>query len=110
MVGAAGLEPATVGLEIRCSIRLSYAPALVICLSLQEMFQPQQSHSQPPEAHYAAPNGPASSYARRRAPPPSAPGEAADKAGGGKSGTLCIPRALCKTELVLTPFVAGSHL
>ena len=27
MVGAAGLEPATVGLEIRCSIRLSYAPA-----------------------------------------------------------------------------------
>ena len=28
MVGAAGLEPATLGLEIRCSIRLSYAPAL----------------------------------------------------------------------------------
>src|SRR5580698_4280746 len=27
MVGAAGLEPATAGLEIRCSIRLSYAPA-----------------------------------------------------------------------------------
>src|SRR5581483_8880677 len=27
MVGAAGLEPATLGLEIRCSIRLSYAPA-----------------------------------------------------------------------------------
>jgi hypothetical protein len=27
MVGAAGIEPATVGLEIRCSIRLSYAPA-----------------------------------------------------------------------------------
>ena len=26
MVGAAGLEPATTGLEIRCSIRLSYAP------------------------------------------------------------------------------------
>ena len=26
MVGAAGIEPATVGLEIRCSIRLSYAP------------------------------------------------------------------------------------
>jgi hypothetical protein len=26
LVGAAGLEPATVGLEIRCSIRLSYAP------------------------------------------------------------------------------------
>ena len=26
MVGAAGFEPATVGLEIRCSIRLSYAP------------------------------------------------------------------------------------
>ena len=26
MVGAAGIEPATVGLEIRCSIQLSYAP------------------------------------------------------------------------------------
>ena len=30
MVGAAGIEPATVGLEIRCSIRLSYAPAFVV--------------------------------------------------------------------------------
>src|SRR5512133_4335471 len=29
MVGAAGIEPATLGLEIRCSIRLSYAPALI---------------------------------------------------------------------------------
>jgi hypothetical protein len=28
LVGAAGIEPATVGLEIRCSIRLSYAPVL----------------------------------------------------------------------------------
>ncbi len=27
LVGAAGFEPATLGLEIRCSIRLSYAPA-----------------------------------------------------------------------------------
>ena len=26
IVGAAGIEPATLGLEIRCSIRLSYAP------------------------------------------------------------------------------------
>ena len=26
VVGAAGIEPATLGLEIRCSIRLSYAP------------------------------------------------------------------------------------
>ncbi len=26
MVGAAGIEPATTGLEIRCSIQLSYAP------------------------------------------------------------------------------------
>jgi hypothetical protein len=26
LVGAAGLEPATLGLEIQCSIRLSYAP------------------------------------------------------------------------------------
>ena len=26
LVGAAGFEPATAGLEIRCSIRLSYAP------------------------------------------------------------------------------------
>jgi hypothetical protein len=29
LVGAAGVEPATAGLEIRCSIRLSYAPTLV---------------------------------------------------------------------------------
>ena len=29
MVGAAGFEPATAGLEIRCSIRLSYAPGLL---------------------------------------------------------------------------------
>ena len=29
MVGAAGIEPATLGLEIRCSIRLSYAPGLL---------------------------------------------------------------------------------
>src|ERR1700730_3063886 len=28
VVGAAGLEPATTGLEIRCSIQLSYAPRL----------------------------------------------------------------------------------
>ena len=27
LVGAAGLEPATAGLEIRCSIQLSYAPS-----------------------------------------------------------------------------------
>ena len=27
LVGAAGFEPATAGLEIRCSIRLSYAPS-----------------------------------------------------------------------------------
>jgi hypothetical protein len=27
LVGAAGLEPATLGLEIRCSIHLSYAPS-----------------------------------------------------------------------------------
>src|SRR5580704_12671093 len=30
MVGAAGIEPATAGLEIRCSIRLSYAPSVVL--------------------------------------------------------------------------------
>src|ERR1700722_12694748 len=29
LVGAAGFEPATLGLEIRCSIRLSYAPVCV---------------------------------------------------------------------------------
>jgi len=28
LVGAAGIEPATLGLEIRCSIRLSYAPGI----------------------------------------------------------------------------------
>jgi hypothetical protein len=27
LVGAAGIEPATLGLEIRCSILLSYAPS-----------------------------------------------------------------------------------
>jgi hypothetical protein len=27
VVGPAGLEPATLGLEIRCSIRLSYGPS-----------------------------------------------------------------------------------
>jgi hypothetical protein len=30
LVGAAGLEPATPGLEIPCSIRLSYAPIKLI--------------------------------------------------------------------------------
>jgi hypothetical protein len=30
MVGAAGIEPATLGLEIRCSVLLSYAPILLI--------------------------------------------------------------------------------
>jgi hypothetical protein len=28
LVGAAGIEPATLGLEIRCSILLSYAPKI----------------------------------------------------------------------------------
>lgn len=37
MVGAAGLEPATLGLEIQCSIRLSYAPALCGCLHTELM-------------------------------------------------------------------------
>jgi len=32
MVGAAGFEPATAGLEIRCSIRLSYAPLCKIII------------------------------------------------------------------------------
>jgi hypothetical protein len=32
MVGAAGIEPATLGLEIRCSIRLSYAPECNVVL------------------------------------------------------------------------------
>ncbi len=30
LVGAAGLEPATTGLEGRCSIQLSYAPLLIV--------------------------------------------------------------------------------
>jgi hypothetical protein len=36
LVGAAGIEPATTGLENRCSIRLSYAPAFTIN-SLQQL-------------------------------------------------------------------------
>ena len=35
LVGAAGIEPATLGLEIRCSIRLSYAP-----LTTYAMYEP----------------------------------------------------------------------
>ena len=35
MVGAAGIEPATTGLEIRCSIHLSYAPLSKIYHKLQ---------------------------------------------------------------------------
>jgi hypothetical protein len=35
MVGAAGIEPATLGLEIRCSIRLSYAPTVMQLPTIQ---------------------------------------------------------------------------
>jgi hypothetical protein len=35
MVGAAGIEPATLGLEIRCSIRLSYAPTVIQLPTIQ---------------------------------------------------------------------------
>lgn len=42
MVGAAGIEPATPGLEIRCSIRLSYAPLAKLepfyCIPLAALF------------------------------------------------------------------------
>ena len=34
MVGPAGIEPATLGLEIRCSIRLSYGPSVTQVYSL----------------------------------------------------------------------------
>ena len=34
MAGVEGLEPPTLGLEIRCSIRLSYTPALIINMLL----------------------------------------------------------------------------
>ena len=37
MVGAAGIEPATAGLEIRCSIRLSYAPSIMQLLTVQSL-------------------------------------------------------------------------
>ncbi len=46
MVGAAGIEPATLGLEIRCSIRLSYAPPLLILLAREfsdQYFEPDHS-------------------------------------------------------------------
>ena len=48
MVGAAGIEPATAGLEIRCSIRLSYAPAVVNLFILQ-VNRGGLNHSREPE-------------------------------------------------------------
>jgi hypothetical protein len=39
LVGAAGIEPATLGLEIRCSIRLSYAPAMITFRSELEQLE-----------------------------------------------------------------------
>ena len=41
MVGAAGLEPATTGLEGRCSIQMSYAPLLSDC-SDSDVLPPQR--------------------------------------------------------------------
>ena len=38
LVGAAGIEPATLGLEIRCSIHLSYAPSMIWVLTLTDIF------------------------------------------------------------------------
>ena len=35
MVGEAGIEPTTPGLEGRCSIRLSYSPTLFIIVSAE---------------------------------------------------------------------------
>src|SRR5712692_9832792 len=42
LVGAAGIEPATVGLEIRCSIRLSYAPPKILSARFYNAFSPNQ--------------------------------------------------------------------
>jgi hypothetical protein len=36
MVGAIGVEPITYGLEVRCSIRLSYAPHFILVESWSE--------------------------------------------------------------------------
>ena len=55
MVRPAGLEPATYGLEVRCSIQLSYgrihslfrtATDLIPYLSRNEPFQPPKSYPQ----------------------------------------------------------------
>ena len=54
MVGAAGIEPATAGLEIRCSIRLSYAPLLSHrnkihgCISRTSASRPELTRCFPP--------------------------------------------------------------
>jgi hypothetical protein len=46
LVGAAGIEPATLGLEIRCSIRLSYAPSncLQRSINLDGLDEAQKEH------------------------------------------------------------------
>ena len=43
MVGAAGIEPATAGLEIRCSIRLSYAPSWLTESFYKDAFHPEHT-------------------------------------------------------------------
>gem|GEM_PF-6252285 len=55
VVGAAGLEPATLGLEIRCSIRLSYAPIREMTLHNSTIVDRTAAARQPRAASYAVP-------------------------------------------------------
>jgi hypothetical protein len=49
LVGPAGIEPATLGLEIRCSIRLSYGPSNILVSELGALTSlPPPSPEQPP--------------------------------------------------------------
>ena len=66
MVGKAGLEPATPGLEGRCSIQLSYSPTL-----FYSSFQPAAASDAPlrrasAKAAIAAPRAQAASVRRGR--------------------------------------------
>ncbi len=79
LVGEAGIEPTTPGLEGRCSIQLSYSPTLIIVpfavhragLPGQPMPSGRARLAQEPDHHRFGPmNLLASSAAKKRAVPP----------------------------------------